>query len=173
MDMEATVRALAPRLLRYCLGRLGAGDLAEEASQEALAALVARWRRHGPPESPEAFVFAVARRRAARALWKRRLAAPLTALTDGDRDHAAADAAGVAAEATPEARAIHRLELSRTLTAIRRLSARERDALLLVAGGELSSAAAARVLGISPSALKMRVHRARARLAQVLQEEAR
>ncbi len=170
MDMETTVRALAPRLLRYCLGRLGAGDLAEEASQEALAALVGRWRRHGPPESPEAFAFAVARRRASRALWKRRLTAPLTALADG---HGAADAVGfvgVAAAASPEARAIRRRELSRTLAAIRRLSAREREALLLVAGGELSGAAAARVLGISPSALKMRVHRARARLAKVLED---
>lgn len=167
MDMEATVRALAPRLLRYCLGRIGAGDLAEEASQEALSALVARWRRHGPPESPEAFVFAVARRRASRALWKRRLTAPLAALGDGFEGHQARG------EESPETRAIRRRELHRTLAAIRRLSAREREALLLVAGGELSGAEAARVLGISPSALKMRVHRARAHLAQVLEENER
>jgi RNA polymerase sigma-70 factor (ECF subfamily) len=169
MDLETTVRTLAPRLLRYCLGRLGAGDLAEEASQEALSALVARWRRHGPPESPEAFAFAVARRRASRALWNRRLMAPLSALTDGY----AANGRVAGGEESPETWTIQRRELSRTLAAIRRLSAREREALLLVAGGELSSAEAARVLGISRSALKMRVHRARVRLTQVLQEEAR
>jgi len=163
MDIEATIRALAPRVLRYCLGRLGAADLAEEASQEALSALVARWRRHGPPESPEAFVFAVARRRASRALWKRRLTAPLSALDDRREGH------GTSAEESPETRAIRRRELSRTLAAIRRLSAREREALLLVVGGELSRADAARVLGISTSALKMRVHRARARLAHGLE----
>jgi len=159
MDMEATVRRLAPRVLRYCLGRLGAADLAEEASQEALSALVARWRRHGPPESPEAFAFAVARRRATRALVRRRLTAPLSALTNGHQ---------ASGDESPESRTIRRHELQRTLAAIRRLSSREREALLLVVGGELSSADAARVLGISPSALKMRVHRARARLVHTL-----
>jgi len=39
-----------------------------------------------------------------------------------------------------------------------------------VALGELSSIAAAAVLGISVSALKMRVHRARKRLAAALED---
>lgn len=40
MELEAEIEALAPRLLRYCLGRLGDRALAEEVSQEALTALV-------------------------------------------------------------------------------------------------------------------------------------
>ncbi len=163
MEMETTVRALAPRLLRFCLGRFGVPDLAEEVAQEALSALVARWRRHGPPESPEAFAFAVARRRGSRAALRRRLLAPLASLRNG---HEAAP------EADPEERAIRRAELDRTLAAVRGLSSREREALLLVAVGELSSTQAATVLGVSPSAVKMRVHRARARLAQALEDQA-
>jgi len=160
MEMESTVRALAPRLLRFCLGRLGGPDLAEDVAQEALSALVARWRRHGPPESPEAFAFAVARRRGSRAVFRRRLLAPLAALRNGHEVDPGAD---------PEARAIGRAELDRTLAAVRGLSSREREALLLVVAGELSTVQAARVLGVSPSAVKMRVHRARARLVQLLQ----
>ena len=40
MDLETEIEALAPRLLRYCLGRLRDPALAEEVSQEALTALV-------------------------------------------------------------------------------------------------------------------------------------
>ena len=161
MDLETAVRDLAPRVLRYCRGRSGAAELAEETAQEALSALVARWRRHGPPDSPEAFVFAVARRRLTRALVRLRLLAPLEALTNGH---------GPPAPDDPEERASRRRELERTRRALRELSSREREALLLVAAGELSTGEAAEVLGISRSALKMRVHRARSRLARLLDD---
>lgn len=58
-------------------------------------------------------------------------------------------------------RAMSRTELGRTLAAIRRLSGKDREALLLAAAGELGLGDTARVLGISLSALKMRIHRAR------------
>src|SRR5262249_39600755 len=77
------VEEIAPRLLRYCLGETGDRGLAEEAAQEGLAALVQRWRRQGPPESPAAFAFAVARRRAWRLKLRRRLFAPLPFLPGG------------------------------------------------------------------------------------------
>jgi tetratricopeptide (TPR) repeat protein len=85
VDLDATVRDLARRLLGYCLLRTGDRGLAEEIAQDCLAALVHRWRRHGRPESPEAFVFAIARRRAARAPLRRRLWLPLDRL-HGQRD---------------------------------------------------------------------------------------
>lgn len=150
---------LAPRVLRYCLGRVGEAGAAEEVAQEALAALVRRWRRHGAPESPEAFVFAVARRRAFRAAVRRRLLVPLTALGEGGEG-----GPGV------EERAVARDELARTLAALRRLPGRDREALLLAVAGELPTGEAARVLGISPSAFKMRLHRARRRLAELLED---
>jgi RNA polymerase sigma factor (sigma-70 family) len=49
--------------------------------------------------------------------------------------------------------------------ALRRLSASEREALLLVAWEDLSPTAAAASLGISPTAFRVRLHRARRRLA--------
>ena len=158
MDLEATLADLAPRLLRYCVGTVGDPSLGEDVAQEALAALVGRWRRHGPPQSADAFVFTVARRKVHRTLWKRRLLEPLEAVFG----HASPDP-------DPEEDALRKDDLALTLRGLDRLPAREREALVLVAGGELSTAGAAEVLGISRSALKMRVHRARQRLHAFLE----
>ena len=76
MELEATIDELAPRLLAYCHGLTRDRALAEDGAQDALAALVRRWRSGGKPQSPAAFVFAIARRRAIRALAKQRLLAP-------------------------------------------------------------------------------------------------
>jgi RNA polymerase sigma-70 factor (ECF subfamily) len=165
MELEEAVTELAPRVLRYCVGRTGGAEVGEEVAQEALVALVRRWRLHGPPESPEAFVFAVARRRAFRAVVRRRLLLPLMALTDGGAEAVQAVwALGV------EERAVVRDELAQALAALRRLPSRDREALLLAVAGEMATADAARVLGISPSAFKMRLHRARTRLSELLED---
>jgi DNA-directed RNA polymerase specialized sigma24 family protein len=50
------------------------------------------------------------------------------------------------------------------------LSSRDREAILLVAVGGVSMSGAASALGLSISAVKMRVSRARARLAALLEE---
>ncbi len=159
MDLEATLLDLAPGLMRYCVGRAADPALGEEIAQEALTALVGRWRRHGPPQSPEAFAFTVARRRLGRALVRRRLLEPLEPLFQ-ERDDAP----------DPEARALSRNDLAHSLAKLAELPAREREALLLVAGGELDTARAAEVLGISVSALKMRVHRGRKHLQELLED---
>lgn len=165
MELEEAVTVLAPRLLRYCTGRTGEAEVAEEVAQDALAALVQRWRLHGPPESPEAFVFAVARRRAFRVAVRRRLLLPLGAASDGR-----AEAVQAAARPGLEERAVARDDLAQTLAALRRLPGRDREALLLAVAGELATGEAARVLGISPSAFKMRLHRARKRLVELLED---
>ena len=160
MDLETTLAELAPGLLRYCLGVAADRPLAEDGAQEAMAALVTRWRRYGPPESPQAFVFTVARRRLQRALVRRRLLEPLERVTGGSSP-----------KPDPERRTLARADLRRALDALRDLPRGHRDALLLVAAGELDTASAARVLGISKSALKMRVHRARQRLHALLDDD--
>jgi DNA-directed RNA polymerase specialized sigma24 family protein len=76
MDLEQTLADLAPSLLRYCTGASGDPAAGEELAQESLAVLVSRWRRHGPPESSRAFVYAVARRLARRRKWRRRYSYP-------------------------------------------------------------------------------------------------
>jgi RNA polymerase sigma-70 factor (ECF subfamily) len=158
MELETAVRELAPQLLRYSLARTGDVSLAEEVAQDALAALVQRWRRLGAPDCPAAFVFAVARRRAGRLMLQRRLLEPLHALLDG---HSPLPG--------PEERATLRTDLGRTLAALRKLPGRDREALLLVGAGDLGPTEGALVLGITVSALKMRVHRARKRLLQLLE----
>jgi RNA polymerase sigma factor (sigma-70 family) len=161
VDLEETLRDLAPRLLRYGLARCGDRALAEEAAQDGLTALARRWRRSGPPDQAGGFAFAVTRRRLFRALARRSLLAPLAALANGHGRHPDPDA-------DPERRALSRADLERTLAAIRALPRHEREALLLVAVGELSSDEAAALAGVSRSALKMRVLRARRRLQATL-----
>lgn len=158
MKLEDELKRLAPGLLRYCRGRLGDPALAEEISQEALTALVTRWRRHGPPGSPAAFAFTVARRRAARLAWRRRLLSPF----DASRDD------GPAARA-PDELFEEREHYRRTVAALERLPARDREVLLLVAAAELSTREAVDLLRISSSAVKMRLHRARKKLAELLE----
>lgn len=162
MDLDTTLDELAPALLRYCRGRSGDPGLAEDTAQEALMALVDRWRRLGPPDSPSAFAFTVARRRLGRRLMARRLWAPLEALGTGPRPGADPQDPGDRLEIREELRA--------TADAVKRLRPKLRDALLLVSAGGLDTTAASQVLGISPSALKMRVARARAQLLDNLHE---
>lgn len=159
VGLEETIRALAPRVLRYAVARTGDSATGEDVAQESLEALVRHWRRAGPPESAEAFVFSVARRRAMRAVIRRRLWVPIE------------DALGAHDNTpSPEAQAVVRAEHGRTRAALARISRRDREALLLVALGEVSSADAAVALGLSVSAVKMRVHRARRRLAAALED---
>jgi RNA polymerase sigma-70 factor (ECF subfamily) len=159
VDLEGVLRDLAPRLLRYCTGRTGDPALGEDVAQESLAALVQRWRRHGPPDSPEAFVFAIARRRAGRALLKRRLLVPLAAL-----------AAHAGDAPNPEQQAVATADGRSVRAALTLLPRHDREALLLVVAGGLSTSDAARTLHISESALKMRTFRARKKLSALLEQ---
>jgi len=160
VDLEAVAVALAPRLIAYALARTGCRAAAEDIAQEALAALVRRWRRDGPPDSPDAFVFAIARRRAGRSNARRLLAAPLDAVR-----HAALR------ERSAEQAAVDRSELADVLSAVRALPRRDREALLLRAVGELQFDRIASLMHTTPAAVKMRISRARRRLAAALSEQ--
>jgi RNA polymerase sigma factor (sigma-70 family) len=159
VDLDEAIADLTPRVLRYVGARLGDASLAEEIAQECLAALVRHWRAAGPPDSPDAFVFSIARRRAGRVVLRRRLWLPLER------------AFGARSESpSPEARAIARAEQRRVRRALGRLSRRDREAILMVAVGGLSVADAATAIGVTVSAVKMRVSRARARLTKLLED---
>ena len=132
--------------------------MGEDVAQEALSALVARWRRFGPPESPEAFVFAVARRRAVRMVTRRALMMPLDLLRGSRAARTGVDAFE------------RRNELRIVIGAIRRLRPADREVLLLRAAGELSLEEIAAVTHASAAAVKMRIHRARQRLGELLKE---
>lgn len=159
-ELEREVRRIAPAVLRFAVGVAGDRDVGADAAQEALAALVDRWRRLGPPEHPEAFALAVARRRARRSLLRRALARARFA-----------DPETIGLRATPiAAPGEERIALSETLARLARLPRRDREALLLVAAADLSAAEAADVLGLRPATFRMRLSRARARLRQLLEE---
>ena len=106
--------------------------MAEEIAQDSLAALIQRWRRAGPPDSPEAFVFAIARRRAWRASVRQRLFVPVDLVLHPHDGHA-----------DPEAQVMARQACDQVFRALARMPRGEREALLLVGVGELEHCDAA------------------------------
>jgi RNA polymerase sigma-70 factor, ECF subfamily len=157
VDIETAIQELTPRLLRYCRGRSADTGLAEEIAQESLVALIIHWRLHGPPASINGFVFSIARRRVTRALARRRLWVPIEYLLGKANNHA-----------DPEAETINKAREKQVLAAIRKLPVHGKESLLLVAVADFSDDEAAGILGISQSAQKVRVYRARRRLAVVV-----
>jgi RNA polymerase sigma-70 factor (ECF subfamily) len=159
MDLDEAVRALAPRLIAYGMARTGSLASAEDIAQDVLLALVRRWRELGPPMSPAAFAFAIAKRRAGRVLARRALMVPIDFIRALPHP-----------EPTVEDAYMNRLELRAVLMGLRALPRRDREALLLRAVGELSYEDIASVCGSSAAAIKMRVSRARRRLAAPTEE---
>lgn len=159
MDLGEALETLAPRLIAYGIARTGSLASAEDVAQEVLLALIRRWQRLGPPSSPAAFVFAIAKRRVRRVLARRALMVPLEVL----RGFAAAGP-------TIEDAYVTRTELRNALCELRALPRRDREALLLRVIGELSYEEVASVCGSSVGAIKMRVSRARRRLTRFKQE---
>jgi RNA polymerase sigma-70 factor (ECF subfamily) len=159
VTLDDVVRDLAPRLFGFCHLETGDRSLAEEIAQDTLTALVQRWRRFGPPDSPAAFVFAIARRRSARAMVRRRLWRPIEEALGSSNGGQSPEQAAVASD-----------ERARVLRALSRLRHFDRQVLLLVTIGDLGMEEAARALGVSLSAAKMRAMRARQRLRELLEE---
>jgi RNA polymerase sigma-70 factor (ECF subfamily) len=157
VSLEAALGELAPRLLRYCVGYVGDRGLGEDIAQESLAALVKAWDSPGRPASPEAFVFAIAKRRARRAVFRRRLLVPLERVWN---HHGRGP--------DPEQAAIAHDSRDRLLSAIGRLPPAEREAVLLVIGDGQKVHEAAAMSGVSVSAMKMRLSRARSRLLRLM-----
>jgi RNA polymerase sigma-70 factor (ECF subfamily) len=77
------------------------------------------------------------------------------------------------ARTCPEAGSDGRLRLDEVLAAMQLLPQGEREALVLAADGDLPYAEVAAILGCSVPAVKVRVHRARARLKAILGEGVR
>jgi RNA polymerase sigma factor (sigma-70 family) len=159
MELESVAAGLAPRLVAYALARTGCRATAEDIAQDALTALVRRWRSAGPPESPDAYVFTIAKRRTGRAIARRALMAPIDAVWNTARPGPSLEQAYA-----------DRAELTAVLTALRRLRRVDREAMLLRVVGELSFEAIASITRSRPTAVRMRISRARRRLAALLPE---
>lgn len=147
-DFDCLYRTHAPAVLAYCLRRAPL-EIAEEAVSETFAVA---WRRRDQPRGHElAWLLGIARRvlanqwrseRRRRALSQRLAAEPAPS--------------SVGFGAPP------------VLEALSSLSDGDREVLRLAAWEGLSSGDAARVLGCSAVAFRLRLHRARHRLAYVL-----
>jgi RNA polymerase sigma-70 factor (ECF subfamily) len=159
VDLDAAVRTLAPRLIAYGVGRTGSLASAEDIAQDVLLALVRRWQQLGPPTSPDAFVFAIAKRRANRLLARQALMVPIDFVRGLARE-----------EPTAEQAYGNRVGLRLALSALRALPRLDREALLLRSVAELSYEEIASVCASSPAAIKMRISRARRRLAAAMEE---
>ena len=141
-----------PDVVRYGLRRLEGLAAAEELAQEVF--LVAWRRRWEVPARTLPWLYGVARRLLANHWRAQRAVPPSVELTEAvalDRHD------GVA-------------RLMDVRAALRRLSDDDQEILRLVGWEQLSLGEAALALGCGPATAKVRVHRARRRLAEMLRE---
>ncbi|GAB2586057.1 RNA polymerase sigma factor [Kribbella endophytica] len=80
-ELEAAIRAGAPKALATLVRRYGVFDQCEDAVQEALLAASTQWRAHGVPEQPVGWLISVATRRLMDG-WRRDNARRQRELTD-------------------------------------------------------------------------------------------
>jgi RNA polymerase sigma-70 factor (ECF subfamily) len=152
IDFSGLYRAHAQDVHRFALFLSGDRELAEDLVSETFIRL---WNARARVElaTVRAYLFAIARNLYLQQLRGRRPRAPL--------DDELADA-----RPGPAARAQARDELATTLAALQTLPEVDRAALLMRAGDELSYEEIAAALGLTPTAARVKVHRARLKLSQ-------
>lgn len=158
-EFETLYRLHAPALLRFAWGLCGDRSAAEDLVAETFVRLLVRAPRI-ETRTARAYLLAVVRNTYLTEARKRR------------RDVALADDLPAACP-DPAVTLDDRRRLDRVLRALDDLAEGERAALLLRVDHELSYEEIAAVLAISVAAAKVRVHRARLRLASVLREQRR
>lgn len=142
-------RAYYPAVLAYATRRAGA-DLAGDVATATFAVL---WQRiDQPPVEPLPWLYSVARRELANQRRGSRRREALRGRLAGRRLLASVDPGDTATEG------MH------ARVALARLAEADREVLMLIAWEGLEPAQAAAVLGISPGAFAVRLHRARRRL---------
>ena len=155
---EATTlyRELRKPLLRYlvCLGL--SSDEAQDVVQDAFLILHRHLASGGPQENIRGWLFRVAHNRARnrQTSYDRRFAAPLEAASDA-----------IAEQASPERAVLEKEKFRRLREAVERLTAPERECLLLRAGG-LRYREIAATLGMATSTVGDTIERAIKKLAE-------
>ena len=153
MDFEDLYRATYPRVSAYARSVASR----EDADDAVAAAYEIAWRRQRsiPRGAELGWLIGVTRRVLANARRGRRRAGALHALLDLQPRAPAPDPAD-------------RIEDAELRAALLELSPLDREAIVLTAWFDLSSADAAQALGITPAAFRMRAARARRRLRGAL-----
>jgi RNA polymerase sigma-70 factor, ECF subfamily len=153
-DFGELYRRYAADVYRFALYLTGNRTDADDITAETFARA---WS--SPAEirvgSVKAYLFMIARNAN---VDRHRGTRPLVALEDGVRDPGR----------NPEAAAIEREEIRALLEGLSKLGEADRSALLMRALGDLSYEAIAAALGVSPAAARVRVHRARLRLGELV-----
>ena len=151
---ERLYRDNRERVLRFLLHLTGDVELARDLVQETFARYLSRYGR----DSEQAgLLFTIARNAGLDALRRRRTSTlPERETADPRRD--------------PEHQLIDRQEMDRVLAAIRRLDDTDRQLVALLATGAFSYREIGRLLDLSETNVKVRVHRARLKLKALMAE---
>jgi RNA polymerase sigma-70 factor (ECF subfamily) len=148
---ERLYREFGPEVLAFCRRRVAA-DVADDVTAETFLVV---WRRLSDvPRSPRGWLLGIARLTLANQVRGMRRRQALIQRVGFERS-----GAGDAADARP------------VIEALTCLSEGDQEALLLAAWDGLNSREAAQVLGCTPAAFRLRLHRARRRLERALAGE--
>lgn len=161
---EAFVRSTATSVWTLIRRSTACDSMAEEAFQETF---VAAWRgldRYRGEASPRAWLYGVARNQAART-WRRRAGEPT--FTESIDEHLGL-AAGWGSD--PEVAASRAEDRRHLEAALKKLSDNDQEILGLCDLRGLAATEAADILGLQPTAARVRLHRARLRLMAVLRK---
>lgn len=156
MDFELLYRTTYPKVRAYARSMAAEADADDAVAETYMTA----WRRQAdiPRGAELGWLIGVTRRVLANERRSRRRVGALRALLGRQPPLAAPDPAS-------------RIEDGELRAALLRLAPLDREAVVLTAWLDLSSADAARALGITPAAYRMRVARARRRLRADLRTE--
>lgn len=165
--LDVLYRREAGPVYRYALALSGNAAWAADATQEAFIALATKPHGFDATRGPLGAWLAGVARHALSALWREgRLEDPLP--EDGVEDVLDAHAAA----ANPEGLLVRRQDNAAFWAALRALAAPYREALVLVDLQERPYAEAAAIAGIELNTLRTRLHRARGKLAALLNHSA-
>jgi RNA polymerase sigma-70 factor (sigma-E family) len=156
-------RAHALRLTRLAYVMLGDRGLAEDIVQEAFAGLHRRWERLSDP-AKAVFYLRSSVLNGCRTVLRRSAAARALTLIDLEE-------APLTVVASAEAAALSAEERRALMAAIRRLPARQREALVLRFYLDEPEAEIARLMGIRPGTVRSTTYRALAALGRLLEEK--
>jgi RNA polymerase sigma-70 factor (ECF subfamily) len=163
MRFEDIYREHVSPVWRYVRLRVPSDSDAEDVTSQVFEKALRSWSSYDDTRGTVGgWLVGIARH--AVADWWRKQGRELPVDEIGDRIETSADD-------DPEGDALRRLGADDVRRQLGVLTAREREAVALRFGSELSSSEVAAVLGVSPSAARMLVHRAIARLREVMGDE--
>jgi len=160
--LESVHRDEYAPLVRLAALVLGDAGLAEQVVQDAFVRLYVRWGGMRRIERPGAYLRNSVLNGCRSQLRRRRVS---------DRHEARRTV--LATPATPEAEALASVEHDRIVGALRSVSGRQREALVLRYYLDLSEAEIAAAMGVSAGSVKTHLHRGLAALAELLGEDER